>query len=81
MVSYVSPGTPGAKAGILAGDRILAMQNQIITPKDKVMPLRQLLRAAPGTTIQMQLERNGNSFPVTFQLEELLPAKVSSKYN
>jgi carboxyl-terminal processing protease len=64
-VKIVSPidETPAAKAGILAGDFITRIDNQIIAG----MPLTDVvtkLRGAPGSSVSLELQRGDNAPPI-----------------
>lgn len=70
MTLIVNPyeGKPAQKAGILAGDRILSVDG--ISTKDlTVSEVSNNLRGLPGTTVVLELERDGEAKPFRKELE------------
>ena len=61
------PGGPGARAGIRAGDRFVAIEGEDAEgwPVDRAVDL---LRGAPGTEIEVQMARPGIEDPIPFVL-------------
>jgi len=80
IVTVISPieGFSAAKQGIQSGDRILEIDGKSV----KAMPLenvRLMVRGAPGTTVRMKIEREGEKKPLEFVLirEEIPVRNVS----
>jgi S1-C subfamily serine protease len=61
------------KAGLIAGDLIEAMEDEVITPQHQIIPLRKLLRGAAGETIDLKVLRKGTAINANIILEELYP--------
>ena len=80
IVTVINPieGFSAAKQGIQSGDRILEIDGTAITelPMEDV---RLLVRGAPGTTLKMKVEREGEASPLEFVLvrEEIPVRNVS----
>ncbi len=78
-LKVISPidDTPAARAGILAGDLIVAIDGKPIASVDAMEPLR----GAPGTKVTLTLVREGKDkpFDVTVQRETIRVASVRSK--
>jgi len=76
LVSVVTPGSPGAKAGIKQGDVILSFNG------GEVSHLRDLPRlvagTAPDTEASMKVWRNGQTVELQAKLGELANEKVAS---
>jgi len=80
IVTVINPieGFSAAKQGIQSGDRILEVDGKSV----KAMPLenvRLMVRGAPGTTVRMKIEREGEKKPLEFVLirEEIPVRNVS----
>jgi len=60
-------GTPAHKAGILSGDRIVAIEGRTIEnmPLDQIVPL---LRGRPGQEVALTIERPGQSGTIDFRV-------------
>lgn len=71
MVSFVAAGTPAAEAGFLAGDVIAAVDGRPAAEYGGVLPLRELLRQAPGTRLDFTLLRQGRQVHIELVLREL----------
>ncbi|MBC7891497.1 MAG: RIP metalloprotease RseP [Sphingobacteriaceae bacterium] len=56
VVGEVSPGTPGARAGLKAGDRIVALNGR---PIAYFQQLRDQLEKLPGKPVDLSVERGG----------------------
>ncbi len=65
------PIAPGAKAGIVPGDRIRAVDNQAV---DSWTDMTEIIRSAPGRQLSVVVERNGA--PLTLQVTPLLTERV-----
>jgi carboxyl-terminal processing protease len=61
------PGGPAAKAGIRAGDEIIAVDDKPLSglSVDKIV---RMMRGAPGTKVKIAARRKGESEPLTFTL-------------
>lgn len=60
-------GKPAQKAGILAGDRLLSVDG-ISTKGQAVSEVSNNLRGVPGTTVVLELERDGVDQPFTIEV-------------
>jgi regulator of sigma E protease len=58
-VGTVEPGSPGAEAGILPGDRVVALDGEPVAFWDD---LEEAVRERPGATLALALEREGERF-------------------
>jgi regulator of sigma E protease len=63
-ISEVAPGTPANRAGLRAGDTVLAIDGQKISYWDEFVDL---VRGSGGKTLQLEISRNGQTLtlPVT----------------
>lgn len=61
------PGTPGERAGIRAGDRIIEVAGQPIRGWSSEQAV-QILRGEPGSPVDVRIERPGMSRPLDFTL-------------
>lgn len=67
LVTGTEPDSPAAKAGIQAGDKLMAINGKKITLRyDEEAPELNatILNAAPGEKMQLLLKRNGKELPV-----------------
>lgn len=69
LITVVSPipGTPGARAGLRAGDQIVEVDGESIrgwTSQEAV----QVLRGRPGNEVQVRIQRPGIANPIPFTL-------------
>jgi carboxyl-terminal processing protease len=69
MVRVVTPmeGSPAARAGVLAGDRILAVDDIAVDP-DKLEDTIERMRGNPGSTVKLTLARPPARAPLDFSL-------------
>jgi membrane-associated protease RseP (regulator of RpoE activity) len=68
VIAEVIPGSPADKAGLLKGDRILAVDDQAT---DQVDALVELIRGKKaGQRVRLKLSRNGNEMVVMVKLGE-----------
>ena len=79
-ITVISPmeGFSAARQGIQSGDRILEIDGKVV--KNLSMDaVRELVRGAPGTTVKMKIEREGEPKPLEFLLvrEEIPVRNVS----
>jgi hypothetical protein len=71
MVSFVAVRTPAQEAGFVAGDGIKAINGKPAAAYGGVLPIRELLRQAPGTRIDFTLLRQGQEVHIELVLREL----------
>jgi S1-C subfamily serine protease len=69
LVQQVAPGSPAAQAGIQPGDVIVAADGAPISGENDL--LTALVKAAPGATMRLTLNRNGATLAVRVHLGEL----------
>jgi hypothetical protein len=58
-VTYVSPDTPGEKAGFLKGDLLKSINGIDVDLLDGIIAIRKLLKADPGVVYEFVIERSG----------------------
>ena len=79
-ITVISPieGFSAAKQGIEAGDRVVEVDGKNVQGMS-LEDVRQLVRGAPGSTVRIRIEREGESNPVEFVLvrEEIPVRNVS----
>lgn len=68
----VSDGTPAAKAGIAAGDIIVAVDGKAASSMHLYDLRRRLRNDPPGTEVALTVERNGKPRKVTLVLRDLI---------
>jgi len=66
-VSYVQPGSPAARAGILAGDRLRRLGETTISRADELA--RELANARPGQELRLVIRRQGAVLVIVVKLE------------
>jgi carboxyl-terminal processing protease len=80
IITVINPieGFSAAKQGIQTGDRILEIDGKSVVGLS-LEEVRMLVRGAPGTTVRMKIEREGESAPLEFVLirEEIPVRNVS----
>src|SRR6516225_611479 len=69
LVDEAQPDTPAAKAGILAGDVITAVNGNAI--KDSRTLAREISTMAPGTSVKLDILRKGESKTITLTLANM----------
>jgi len=57
IIGRVEPGGPGAKAGLRAGDVVVAINGEAVTPERTLSSL--VANAAPGSSIRLDVIRDG----------------------
>ena len=67
LIANPYEGKPAQRAGILAGDRILSVDG-ISTDGQNVSEVSNNLRGVPGTTVVLELEREGTDKPFTVEI-------------
>jgi predicted aspartyl protease len=70
-VDDVYPRSPAARAGLVVGDRILAVDGRAIHQMGTEQ-LGRILRRSPGTKLRVKFSRGGEVYGITLVLEELL---------
>ncbi|MCK0196327.1 Do family serine endopeptidase [Ancylobacter sp. 6x-1] len=75
LIAQVQPGTPGEKAGLKAGDVVTAIDGD--TVKDAREMSRKIAMKKPGTTVKLDVLRDGKPTTVSITLEQL-PTDVAS---
>ncbi|NUP06112.1 MAG: S41 family peptidase [Polyangiaceae bacterium] len=82
FVTVIAPieGSPASRAGIKAGDRILAVDNRPLRGA-KLDRIVDLMRGAPGTKVRLMIGRDGETEPLTFDIvrEVVQVASVEAK--
>ena len=68
VISSVQPGQPAAAAGIRQGDVVVRVNNQDVTPDQSLSYL--VANVAPGTTIPVELIRDGRRQTVRVRVAE-----------
>lgn len=68
LVQDVTPGSPGARAGVRTYDLIVAVDGKAISGNDEL--IRLIATRQPGTTATLQIMRDGRSLNVPVKLAE-----------
>jgi serine protease Do len=77
LVGDVTPGGPGAKAGLQKGDVIVTLNGQAVSDsQDLRLRISQL---APGETVKLQLYRNGQKRDISATLQEFPEKKETAE--
>ena len=69
---------PGAALGLAAGDRVLAVNGQAVSGMDLVA-LRDAVQGAPGTLVQLEVERGGANLTFVLRRQEIATVSVTSR--
>lgn len=69
LVAQVEPNSPGAKAGLKTGDVITAIDGQAVNDSGELQVV--VGQKQPGTTINLEVIRNGSSMKVPVTLEAM----------
>src|SRR5215475_11395044 len=69
LVAQVEPNSPGAKAGLKTGDVITAIDGQSVNDSGELQVV--VGQKQPGTTINLDVVRNGSSLKVPVTLEAM----------
>ncbi len=75
LVAQVQPNTPGAKAGLKAGDVVVKLDNEAI--KDARDLTRKVGMLKPGTEVQLAIIRDAKPMTVSVKLDQLPNDKVA----
>ncbi|MGW1771505.1 S41 family peptidase [Streptomyces sp. NPDC002104] len=75
-IDRVQPGSPAARAGMRAGDRLLSIDGQGVTGL-RVAEVVALLRGEAGTPVELKLTRGGTDLTQTVRREELRSEPVT----
>ena len=67
VISEPYENSPAAEAGLLAGDRILKINNQSTDGKNS-NDVSTILKGEPGTNISIEVQRQGTDKPITFNI-------------
>jgi len=68
-ITIIAPikGTPGERAGLLAGDRILEVDGRDLTGAS-IMEAVKLIRGPEGTKVNLKIQREGVAEPLAFEI-------------
>ncbi len=72
VISEPYEGFPAFKAGLIAGDRILKINNESAKGKSSA-DVSKVLKGSPGTTLKILIERTGESKPIE---KEIIREKI-----
>jgi Do/DeqQ family serine protease len=72
LVSDVTPGSAAAKAGLRRGDVIVGYQGRAVTDTNALR--NEIAGTRPGTTVKLEVLRDGRTLPMTASLDELAAA-------
>ncbi len=76
QVGYVAPGSPAERAGILAGDTILAVDGKPVSQwTGHLEGVRELIALSEGERIRLTISRPGQQHPITIESGYELPQK------
>jgi regulator of sigma E protease len=67
VIGTIEPGSPAAKAGLAVGDRVIAVRGEPVQWWDAV---EDDLRARPGESVPIRVERGGESIDAALALED-----------
>jgi carboxyl-terminal processing protease len=73
------PGNPAEKAGMLFGDRLVAVDGVDVTPEMTVTAVRDMLRGEKGTVVIVTVVHEGENSPVDLRIvrDDILDPSVS----
>lgn len=72
-IREVLPDSPAARAGLHAGDRIVAIDGKEVAGSS-VAEIAQRLRGAPGSTVTVTVQRDGSEKPLTVAVKRAVDA-------
>ncbi|WP_313659414.1 PDZ domain-containing protein, partial [Acinetobacter variabilis] len=78
VVAEVLENGPAAKAGIQRGDRIIKVNNEVITSASHLINFVAL--QAPNSTVQIEVERAGKTMTLDVVISERKTQSSSSQY-
>jgi len=80
-ITVVAPieGTPAYEAGVLAGDRIISVDGQDVVGAD-LNDVVSMIRGEPGTTVVIQVSRDGHDGLITLHIERAMVQVPSLDY-
>jgi hypothetical protein len=78
-VIEVVAGSPAAKAGVCAGDRIVAFDGKAIGEWTLGAARGALRERAPGSRVALVLERDGRRWPLDIVLADLVPTRPKQR--
>ncbi|MDR3428508.1 MULTISPECIES: DegQ family serine endoprotease [Silvimonas] len=76
LVSGVEPDSPGAKAGLKAGDIVLKLNGKTVESSSELPPA--VASLAPGADARLQVWRNGKTVDVDAKIGEAKDSKVAA---
>lgn len=81
-VISVLPGGPSEKAGLLAGDKFIAVNDSVLIAGKHLHPdnIRKLLRGENGSTVRLTIMRNQQLLPVTVSRGTIPVPSVDASY-
>ncbi|MCZ7668873.1 MAG: PDZ domain-containing protein [Chloroflexi bacterium] len=66
------PDNPAAKAGMLPGDILLAVDGREITPEMTVLAVRDMIRGEKGTAVILTVLHEGEAEPVDLEIVRMI---------
>src|SRR6185436_13707340 len=69
QIMLVTPGGPGAKAGMKPGDIVTEFNGKAVKDSNSLVDM--VVHTAPGTTVPMKVVRNGKPQSLNITIEEL----------
>jgi len=72
VIGQVIPGSPGARAGIRPGDQVLSLDGKAPTDIGLDAITNRMERSPAGSTVKLELARDGKRYKKTLKLEELI---------
>ncbi|MBX3021534.1 MAG: PDZ domain-containing protein [Bdellovibrionales bacterium] len=79
-VRRVYPGTPAAAANLMPNDRIVSLNGKTVPGGVKAISVMRELAQAPGKTVEMTIERDGEIYATTVVIARLSLRNVSVDY-
>lgn len=71
LLLFPLPDSPAARAGVQAGDRLLGVDELIVTETTRVDELTAMVRGPVGTSVTLVVERNGTRLEFSIQRERV----------